>query len=121
MIMKYPQLFPDQPEITPDTLRQLRVKGLIVPPTTARYRAGIRDKVTNRTAGEVVGYNILAKKFASGQVSQQDAQLLLVIEATRAKGARKTHVGRLAEHALALSTTKNEVIEKVRAWDPKQK
>lgn len=117
--MDYPKIFDKQPKITKALLSDLEKRGLIVAAKSLHKSERRTAEVTNPTAGEVVGYSLLAKKLRDGEISQGDARLLLVIEATREKGPRETHVTRLASNAF--TTEKEKVLEQVEAWAKKQK
>lgn len=120
---KYPIIFDKQPKITKGLLADLEKRGLIVPeksrhtvnPGDPKAQGGRQTEfVSNPTAGDVVGYSILAKKFRDGDISQEDARVLLVIESTREKGPRETHISRLLANVFA--SNKQKVLAKVEAW-----
>lgn len=117
--MDYPNIFDKQPKITKALLLDLEKRGLIVAPKSLHKSERRTAEVTNPTAGEVIGYSLLAIKFKNGAISQEDARALLVIESTRAKGPRETHVTRLISNAF--TTDKAEVLEQVGSWAKKQK
>lgn len=126
--MGYPTLFDGQPKITKKLLADFEKRGLIVPeksqhnvnPGKPNTRGGRQTSVVkNCKAGEVVGYNLLANKLRDGEISQEDARLLLCIEATRDGGPRETHVSRLV--IMAFSTDKKGVLRKVEQWAKKVK
>lgn len=117
--MQYPKLFDGQPEITPGLLADLESRGLIVPEKTLHKSERRTAQVSNPTAGEVIGYSLLAKRFKDGAVSQGDARVLLVLETARDKGPRETHVSRLLANAYV--SDKSNVLEKVQAWQQKNK
>lgn len=112
--MKYPKLFDKQPQINKPFLAELEKRGLIVSAKSTHKSERRVAEVTNPTAGEVIGYSLLAKKFRDGEISQFDARMLLVIESARAKGPRDTHVSRLASNAF--TTDKEQVLSKVESW-----
>jgi len=112
--MDYPKIFDKQPKITKALLADLEKRGLLVAPKSLHKSERRTAEVTNSTAGEVIGYSLLAKKFRDGEISQEDARILLVIESTREKGPRETHVARLASNAF--TTDKESVLEKVEEW-----
>lgn len=126
--MKYPRLFDGQPQTTKAVLADLKRKGLAVPDTTT-HKVNPGDTgcpggrqtstISNPTAGDVVGYSLLAKKLKDGEVSQVDARHLLAIEATREKGPRATHVSRLISNAF--SKDKKRVLKAIEIWAKKQK
>ena len=117
--MKYPELFKDQPEITPEVLQDLESRGLIVSEKSEHRGERRRTSVTNATAGEVVGYSLLAAKLKDGEISQEDARVLLVIEATRPKGPRETHISRLVTNAFAFD--KMQVQRRIMSWAKNQR
>lgn len=112
--MNYPVLFDDQPEITPELLADLQARGLIVPEKSLHQSDRRTAEVSNPTAGEVIGYSLLARKFKAGEITQEDARVLLVIEATRAKGARETHISRLLANAYVQD--KARIMIEVQKW-----
>lgn len=117
--MDYPKIFDKQPKITKALLTDLEKRGLIVPATSLHKSERRTAQVSNPTAGEVIGYSLLAKKFRDGEISQEDARILLVIESTREKGPRSTHVTRLVSNAF--TTDKERVLVQVEAWAKNQK
>ena len=117
--MEYPQLFDNQPEITPDLLADLEGRGLIVPEKSLHKSERRTAEVSNPTAGEVIGYSLLAKKFKAGEITQDDARVLLAIEASRDKGPRETHVSRLM--ANVYGEEKTRVTLKVAEWSKNRK
>lgn len=117
--MNYPKIFDKQPKITKTLLIDLEKRGLIVPAKSLHKSERRTAEVTNPTAGEVIGYSLLAKKFKEGAISQEDARALLVIETVRAKGPRETHIFRLIN--TAFSTDKTEILRRVTSWAKKQK
>ena len=104
--MEYPKIFDKQPRITKELLVDLERRGLIVPAKSLHKSERRTVEVANPTAGEVVGYSLLAKKFSLGQVSQDDARALLVLETTRKKGPRETHIFRFINAAFAADKAK---------------
>lgn len=112
--MKYPKLFDKQPQINKPLLADLEKRGLIVSAKSTHKSERRVAEVTNPTAGEVIGYSLLAKKFRDGEISQLDARILLVIEATRAKGPRETHIARLVSNAF--TADKGKALSKVESW-----
>jgi len=112
--MDYPKLFDDQPEINEGLLADLEARGLIVPEKSLHKSDRRTAEVSNPTAGEVIGYSLLACKFKAGEITQEDARVLLVIEATRAKGPRETHVSRLLANAFVSDRTK--IMVEVQKW-----
>lgn len=116
---EYPKIFDKQPKITKALLSGLEKRGLIVKPKSLHKSERRTAEVTNPTAGEVVGYSLLAEKFRDGKISQEDARILLVLESTREKGPRDTHVTRLVSNAF--TTDKESVIKKVEAWAKNRK
>tara|TARA_R100001530_G_scaffold97848_1_gene68043 strand:+ start:545 stop:904 length:360 start_codon:yes stop_codon:yes gene_type:complete len=110
----YPDLFKDQPLITADLLAKLTKQGLIVPDTT-RHESERRDcEVANPSAGQVVGYTLLAARFTEGKIDQETARVLLVVEATREGGPRKTHVDRLLANAWV--GDRRRATAKIKSW-----
>lgn len=112
--MKYPKLFEDQPEITKEILSGLEKRGLLVAAKSLHKSEQRTAEVTNRTAGDVIGYSLLSKKFKERAITQADARILLVIESTRAKGPRDTHTARLILNAFVAD--KSEVLKRVESW-----
>ncbi len=112
--MNYPQLFDDQEEITPELLAGLERHGLIVPEKSPQSGERRHMSVRNPTAGDVIGYSLLADKLKGGSISPKTAQTLLVLETARAKGPRDTHTARLI--TLAFATDKAEVQTRIDAW-----
>lgn len=117
--MKYPILFENQPEITPELLERLESRGLIVPAKSTHKGERRTAEVSNPTAGEVIGYSLLAKRLKEGAIDQTDARVLLIIEATREKGPRETHISRLVTNAFISDKTK--LLDKVEKWAKKAK
>jgi hypothetical protein len=116
--MEYPELFDNQPEITPNLLADLEDRGLIVPEKSLHKSDRRTAEVSNPTAGEVIGYSLLAKKFKAGEITQDDARALLVIETTRDKGPRETHISRLMANVFV--TDKTRITVKVQEWQAKK-
>lgn len=114
----YPKIFDKQPEITPELLKDFETRGLLVPAKTTHKSDRRVAQVTNPTGGEVVGYSLLAKKLRDGEVSPDDARALLVIEATREKGPRDTHIPRLITRAF--TADKEHALEQVDSWAKNQ-
>ena len=117
--MTYPALFENQPEITPELLTDLEDRGLIVPEKSLHKGERRTAQISNPTAGEVVGYSLLSKKFKDGAITQEDARVLLVIETTRKGGPRETHVSRLITNAFV--SDKTQVLVEVQKWAKKAK
>lgn len=109
--MKYPKIFDNQPEITPEMLTDLQDRGLLVPEKSTHKGERRTTEVTNPTAGEVVGYSLLAEKLKNGEISQDDARILLVLETAREKGPRDTHTARLISKAF--NVEKEKVLKRV--------
>jgi hypothetical protein len=116
---KYPILFDHQKAITPARVMELQSLGLVVPDKTMHTGDRRSASVTNRTAGEVVGYSILADKLKHGEIDQATARDLLSIEAARKGGPRDTHLARLLANAYV--SEKTQILEKVSQWGEKQK
>lgn len=112
--MPYPKLFENQPKITEKLLAVLEKRGLIVSDKSLHQGERRTTVVSNPTAGEIIGYSLLAKKLKAGEVSQDDARVLLAIEACREKGPRETHIGRLIPKAFEME--KENVINKINSW-----
>lgn len=117
--MKYPELFENQPKITAKVLADFEKRGLVVPEKTIHEGERRTTAVTNPTAGEVVGYSLLAAKLRDNEISQEDARALLVIETVRENGPRDTHVSRLLTNAFAYD--KMQVQSKILEWVGNQK
>jgi hypothetical protein len=117
--MPYPELFENQPEITPELLTDLEDRGLIVPEKSLHKSERRTAQISNRKAGEVVGYSLLSKKFKDGAITQDRARILLVIETTRNGGPRESHVSRLITNAYVADKTR--VLVKVQSWVRKVK
>lgn len=113
--MQYPKLFENQPKITTDLLTELEKRGLIISAKSLHKGNRRTAEVSNPTAGEVIGYSLLATKLKDDEISQDDARILLAIEAIREKGPRETHVTRLVSKAFA--TEKKKVIKKINYWN----
>jgi hypothetical protein len=117
--LKYPILFDHQKEITSARVEKLKALGLVVPDNTLHGGDRRTTNVKNPTAGEVVGYSILARKFKDGEITQELARDLLSIEAARKGGPRETHTARLL--ANSYGTEKINIVKKVLQWGQKQK
>ena len=111
--MKYPKLFKKQkmPDITEKVFDNLVKQGLVVAETTTHESEKRVAEVSNPTAGQVVGYGLLAEKLKQGYVTQTEARQLLCIEAARPNGARETHIARLIN--IAFMQDKNEILEAI--------
>ena len=118
----YPTLFDKQPKITAKLIKGLQDRKLLVPEKSLHKSERRTAQVTNPTAGEVIGYSLLAEKLKGGEISQDDARILLVLETVRVKGPRETHVARLVSKAF--NGEKGRVLKSVevsaRVWAKKR-
>lgn len=99
--MKYPKVFNLTEKEVTKNLPELVARGLVVSEKSTHTSDRRTAQITNPTAGEVVGYSLLASKFKNKEISQKDARILLAIESNRAGGPRSTHVPRLISRAYA--------------------
>ena len=90
------------------TLTDMVDRGLIVPATSTRTTGEHVDDLTNATAGDVVSYKPLAALLRDNLITQDDARVMLWLEANRRSGEpRESHVNRLL--VVAFAETKSEI------------
>ncbi len=100
--MKYNEIniFDGQPEITEDTLKELEKARLIVSEKTSHFGLKRVAEVRNKKIGHVVGYNLLCDAIKSGEMTQERARALVVIELAKTNGKPRQQVlDRLLTHA----------------------